>query len=166
MDLLNGASIGRVVLSLNCIPVALPVNLVVLDGDVVFATDRGSKLDAAVQGNVVSVQVDDIDRIYHTGWSVLVTGVAELLSDPRDVERARRLPLQPWAPGPHPFYVRVPSTVVSGRRITLGPQTMKMAVEVEVAVLGPEGSGQFEWQGDELLADSGNPGQALDQHGA
>jgi hypothetical protein len=89
----------------------------VLDGDVVFATDKGSKLDAAVQGTVVSVEVDDIDRIYHTGWSVLVTGVAELLTDPRDIERAHHLPIQPWAPGPHQFFVRVPSTLVSGRQI-------------------------------------------------
>jgi nitroimidazol reductase NimA-like FMN-containing flavoprotein (pyridoxamine 5'-phosphate oxidase superfamily) len=121
MDLLSRAGIGRVVLSLDCIPVALPVNVAVLDEDVVFATDAGSKLDAAAQGNVVSVQVDDIDRVYHTGWSVLVTGVAELLTEPRDVDRARRLPLQPWAPGPHLYFVRVPSTVVSGRRITWTP---------------------------------------------
>jgi hypothetical protein len=89
----------------------------------VFATDEGSKLDAAVQGAVVSVEVDDVDRLYHTGWSVLVTGVAELLTDPEDIERVRRLPLQPWAPGPHLFLVRVPSTVVSGRRIACGPVT-------------------------------------------
>jgi len=87
---------------------------------VVFATDTGSKLDAAVEGRMVSVEVDDIDRIYHTGWSVLVTGLAELLTDPRDIERAHHLPLGPWAPGPHRFFVRVPSTVVSGRRIAWG----------------------------------------------
>ena len=118
LELLDRAAIGRVVFSVRSIPVALPVNLCVLDGDVVFATDEGSKLDAAVQGTLVSVEIDGADRIYHTGWSVLVTGVAELLTDPRDLERARHLPLQPWAPGPHPYLVRVPATVVSGRRIT------------------------------------------------
>ncbi len=117
LNLLDHARIGRVVLSVKCIPVALPVNVCVIDGDVVFATDVGSKLDAAVHGTVVSVEFDDIDRIYHTGWSVLVTGVAEVLTDPEDIARARRLPIQPWAPGPHLFFVRVPSTVVSGRRI-------------------------------------------------
>ena len=111
------------VLNVRCVPVAVPVNVSVLDGDVVFATDKGSKLDAAVQGRVVSVEVDDIDRLYHTGWSVLVTGVAQLLTDPEDIEGVRRLPLQPWAPGPHIFLVRVPSTVVSGRRIVWEPVT-------------------------------------------
>jgi nitroimidazol reductase NimA-like FMN-containing flavoprotein (pyridoxamine 5'-phosphate oxidase superfamily) len=120
LELLERAGIGRVVLSVKCIPVALPVNVCVLDGDVVFATDEGSKFDAAARGTVVSVEVDDVDRIYHTGWSVLVTGVAELLTDPQEIERVRHLPIQPWAPGSHRFFVRVPSTVVSGRRIAWG----------------------------------------------
>ncbi len=120
LTLLDRAGIGRVVHSEKGIPVALPVNLCVYDGDVVFATDEGSKLDAAVHGTVVSVEVDDIDRIYHTGWSVLVTGIAELIAEPHDLEWVGHLPLQPWAPGPHRFLVRVPSTVVSGRRIRRG----------------------------------------------
>src|SRR5579863_1151948 len=120
LAMLERAGFGRVVLSVKCIPVALPVNVCVLDGDVVFATGKGAKFDAALHGMVVSVEVDDIDRIYHTGWSVLVTGIAELLTDPGDIDKARHMPLQPWAPGPHPFFVRVPSTVVSGRRIAWG----------------------------------------------
>jgi nitroimidazol reductase NimA-like FMN-containing flavoprotein (pyridoxamine 5'-phosphate oxidase superfamily) len=123
LEFFHRAGIGRVVLSVKCIPVALPVNVCLVDGDVVFATDEGSKLNAAMRGTVVSVEVDDIDRIYHTGWSVLVTGVAELLTDPEDIARVRHLPVQPWAPGPHPFFVRVPSTVVTGRRIEWGPST-------------------------------------------
>jgi nitroimidazol reductase NimA-like FMN-containing flavoprotein (pyridoxamine 5'-phosphate oxidase superfamily) len=117
---MEGCAIGRVVLSVECIPVALPVNMALFEGDVVFATNEGAKLDAAVHGNVVSVEVDDFDRMYHTGWSVLVTGVAELITDPRDIERIHRLPLQPWAPGSDHYFVRVPSTMVTGRRIAWG----------------------------------------------
>ena len=128
LELLGRAGIGRVVLSVKGIPVALPVNVSVIDGDVVFATDRGSKFEAAVLGTVVSVEVDEIDRTYHTGWSVLVTGIAELLTDPMDIDRVRRMPLQPWAPGPHRFLVRVTSTLVTGRRIAWepvkGPETV------------------------------------------
>lgn len=120
LELLGHAGVGRVVLSVHGLPVAVPVNVSVLDGDVVFATDKGSKLDAAVRGQVVSVEADGVDGLYHTGWSVLVTGVAQLVTEARDVERAARLPLGAWAPGPHSFLVRVPSTVVSGRRISWG----------------------------------------------
>lgn len=121
LHFMQGCAIGRVVLSVECIPVALPVNMALFEGDVVFATNEGAKLDAALHGNVVSVEVDDFDRMYHTGWSVLVTGVAELITDPRDIERIHRLPLQPWAPGSDLYFVRVPSTMVTGRRIAWGP---------------------------------------------
>ncbi|HXQ43504.1 MAG TPA: pyridoxamine 5'-phosphate oxidase family protein [Acidimicrobiales bacterium] len=117
LALLRGARIARVVLSIDCIPVALPVNVSVLDEDVIFCTDRGSKLTAAVEGQVVSVEADDADLMYRTGWSVLVTGIAQLVTEPADREWACSH-LLPWAPGPHPFLVKVPSTLISGRRLT------------------------------------------------
>ncbi len=117
LALLRRSRIGRVVLSVNCIPVALPVNVSVLDDDVVFFTAAGSKLDAAVHGQVVSVEVDDIDSTYDTGWSVLLTGIARLVTDSADIETVRPR-LRAWAPGPHPFLVRVPATLISGRRLT------------------------------------------------
>ena len=116
MELLGGARIARVVLSIKCLPIALPVNISVLGGDVIFSTDSGSKLTAAVEGQVVSVEADDIDLTYRTGWSVLVTGKAQLVTKPVDIEWASSR-LQAWAPGPHPFLVRVPSTLISGRRL-------------------------------------------------
>ncbi len=116
LRLLRNAPIGRVVLSMKCLPVALPVNICLLQDSVAFATDQGSKLDAAVTGQVVSVEVDDIDTFYRTGWSVLVTGVADLVSDRHEFEEVNAR-LHPWAPGPHPFFVRIPTTLVSGRRL-------------------------------------------------
>ena len=117
LELLRRAHIARVVLSIKCIPVALPVNAAIEDEGVIFSTDRGSKLTAAVEGQVVSVEADDIDLIYRTGWSVLVTGKAQLVSDAAEIEKASAR-LSAWAPGPHPFLVRVPLTLISGRRLT------------------------------------------------
>jgi nitroimidazol reductase NimA-like FMN-containing flavoprotein (pyridoxamine 5'-phosphate oxidase superfamily) len=116
LELLGNARIARVVLSIKCLPVALPVNVSLLDEDVIFSTDSGSKLTAAVEGQVVSVEADDIDLMYRTGWSVLVTGRAQLVTAPTEIEWASSR-LQAWAPGPHPFLVRVPSTLISGRRL-------------------------------------------------
>ncbi len=117
LELLRRCRIGRVVLSVDCIPVALPVNMSVLDDDIFFFTAAGSKLDAAVHGQVVSVEVDEVDPTYDTGWSVLVTGVAQLVEDSEEIERVRPH-LRAWAPGPHPFLVRVPSELISGRRLS------------------------------------------------
>ncbi len=119
LDLLGRATIGRVVLSVDCIPVAVPVNFSLVDGDAVFATDVGSKLDAAIRGHVVSVEADHVDGLYHTGWSVLLTGVAQVITDPETIKRTR-CSVRAWAPGNHPFLVRVPSTLISGRRLTWG----------------------------------------------
>ncbi|HEY7946022.1 MAG TPA: pyridoxamine 5'-phosphate oxidase family protein [Acidimicrobiales bacterium] len=119
LGLLERVSVGRVVLSVNCLPIALPVNVALCGDNVVFSTDMGSKYDAAVEGHVISVEADDIDLIYRTGWSVLMTGVAQLVTDPVEIEWARAR-LQPWAPGPHRFFVKVPSTLISGRRLVWG----------------------------------------------
>jgi len=117
LELLRTARIGRVVLSVDCLPVALPVNLAVSGDDVVFSTNVGVKTDAAVAGRVVSVEIDDIDAIYHTGWSVLATGVARVVTDEAEIA-ALASRLRPWAAGPHPFLIKVPSTLISGRRLT------------------------------------------------
>ena len=116
LELFGRAPIARVVLSIKCLPVALPVNVALMGEDVIFSTDSGSKLTAAVEGQVVSVEADDVDFMYRTGWSVLITGVAELVSEPMAVEWARSR-LRAWAPGSHPFLVKVPSTLISGRRL-------------------------------------------------
>ena len=116
LELLQHVSMGRVVLSVDCIPVALPVNLCLLGEDIMFLTDAGSKLDAAVRASVVTVEVDDIDPVYRTGWSVLVTGRAEIVGD-AVAQAAADTHLMPWAPGPHPYLIRVPSTLISGRQI-------------------------------------------------
>jgi uncharacterized protein len=108
-----------VVLSVECLPVALPVNVAMLGEDVIFQTDGGSKLAAATEGQVVSVEADDIDFTYCTGWSVLVTGRAQIVTKPTDIEWAKSR-VRAWAPGPHPFLVRVPSTTISGRRLAWG----------------------------------------------
>lgn len=112
-----GEGIGRVVLNAKRIPVAFPVNLAVLDEDVVFVTDPGTKLSAAMRGDVVTVEADHVDRMYHTGWSVLVTGMAELVTDPELRKSALRALGSSWVAKRKPTVVRVLATLVSGRRI-------------------------------------------------
>src|SRR4051812_18787454 len=87
LRLLGRASIGRIGIHWNALPTVLPVTFA-LDGDsVVFRTGDGSKLAAAVAGAVVAFEADDIDPIYHEGWSVVVTGVAQRVTDPVDLAR-------------------------------------------------------------------------------
>jgi len=120
--LLAERSIGRVGISVGALPVVLPVNYALLDGDVVVRTGEGTKLDAALAGAVVAFEVDQVDPIYHQGWSVLLQGRATVIADPDDIDRARRLPLRAWAPGARDRYIRIPIEIISGRRIGVVPR--------------------------------------------
>ena len=80
----------------------------------------GTKLDAATQNAVVAFEVDDIDAIAHTGWGVVVRGVARELTDPDELAEAQRPPLARWAPGEDHRVVAISPEIVSGRRIVPG----------------------------------------------
>ena len=120
-DLLRRATIGRVAVTIGAVPAVFPVNFGVLeDGLVVFRTGTGTKLDAAMRNAVIAFEVDEVDPMYHEGWSVLVVGRADELRDPEQIERARGLPLATWAPGSRDHLVGLRPDFVSGRRIVHG----------------------------------------------
>jgi uncharacterized protein len=115
-DLLAHHSVGRVAVTVGGLPAVFPVNYVIVDGDIVFKTGEGTKLAAALRHAVVAFQVDEIDRLYHEGWSVLAVGTAEVVTDPDDLD-PDQLPLAPWAGGTRSHVVRIRPELVSGRRI-------------------------------------------------
>ena len=115
--LLSGESLGRVAVVDDQGPIVFPVNFVLDRHMVVFRTDEGTKLDAAVRGSRVAFEIDGTDAAAQTGWSVVVRGEAIEVTDPVEVARLRRLPLSPWAPGVKNHYVRILPTKLTGRRI-------------------------------------------------
>jgi uncharacterized protein len=116
--LLTDKPVGRVAFWGPDGPQVLPVNHAVVDGDVVFRVAAHSEMAQALNGSAVAFEVDDIDDITQSGWSVLVVGSSEYVEDPDTMtERSgRRLP-DPWAPGLRTLVVRVVTHRVSGRRI-------------------------------------------------
>jgi uncharacterized protein len=117
LRLLSNQAICRVVFSSDGIPLALPVNSVVHEGDVFFCSAPGGKLETAILHSVMTVEADHWNPIDHTGWSVIVTGRSEMVTD-GGLALTIRSKLEAWAPGPHDHVVRVRSTYVSGRRLT------------------------------------------------
>lgn len=118
MDLLRSRGVGRIAVTFpGAAPLVVPVNYV-LDGDVVmFRSAPGSKL-TAMAGRPISFQLDEIDPVHHTGWSVLIRG--------RGYEATRweteHLELETWAPGDKSHWVRVVPDAISGRRIEIADQ--------------------------------------------
>jgi len=119
-ELLARETFGRVALTLGSIPVVLPVNYHFVDGAIHFRTGEGAKLKAASQNAVVAFQVDQVDPIYHAGWSVLAVGEARVLEDATTMSWASHLPLRAWAPGVRDRFVRIVPEFISGRRIIPG----------------------------------------------
>lgn len=119
MSLLHTSPVGRIGLSIDALPVVLPVNFVVDDeGDrLILRTNEGAKYRAAIDGAVLAFEADDFDRVSHTGWSVLVQGSSTLLGDPAEIEHLHDLPLRPWANPTTDYWVALSADLVSGRRV-------------------------------------------------
>lgn len=124
---LGSVPIGRLGLSVDALPVVVPVNFVLAAPPgtespvVVVRSANGSKLAAAQERSVVAFEIDGYDPFGHTGWSVLVQGVTRVLEgDDRDW--AERLPLAPWAIPDASSFIALDTDVVQGRRFGIGPQ--------------------------------------------
>jgi nitroimidazol reductase NimA-like FMN-containing flavoprotein (pyridoxamine 5'-phosphate oxidase superfamily) len=118
LALLSTASVGRIAVTRDALPVILPVNYVVDGTSLVIRTKDGAILRAARAGGaVVAFEVDDLDERTMTGWSVLVTGTLREVTAVSAVLRAEQLPLAPWAGGERRHFVRITPGLLSGRRI-------------------------------------------------
>jgi nitroimidazol reductase NimA-like FMN-containing flavoprotein (pyridoxamine 5'-phosphate oxidase superfamily) len=117
--LLAREHLGRVAVVDDRGPIVFPVNFVFDRHMVVLRTDEGTKLDAAIKGSRVAFEIDGTDPATRTGWSVVVRGEAVEVTDPAELARLRKLPLDPWAPGVKAHYVRILPAALTGRRISV-----------------------------------------------
>jgi hypothetical protein len=85
----------------------------------VFRTALGTKLHRATANAVVAFEADDHSAGHQLfGWSVLVLGVAQRITDPFLLMPARALALRSWAcDSDRDAYLRLEPAMVSGRRV-------------------------------------------------
>ena len=115
--LLGSVPVGRLAFFADGEMVILPVNHVIDGQHPVFRTARGSKLSAAEGQGLVCFEADHYDEHTRAGWSVVVTGRAELVYEESEVQRLNRHDLHPWVTAvEHPFWIRIRATSVTGRR--------------------------------------------------
>ena len=122
LELLRDNHVGRLAVVVGGRAEIFPVNYV-LDGDApVFRTNSGTKLFGTTQGEV-AFEVDMTHTPTTSGWSVVVHGVAQEVTDvdrPDLRERLQALPLGVWAGGDRPHLVRIAPDEITGRRV--GPE--------------------------------------------
>jgi hypothetical protein len=137
LSLLAGVSMGRIVFTENAMPAVRPASHLVESGVIVVRSHDGSAVvpaagdrivvpaarvpgadpDKALEhGTVVAYEADAIDIDSRLGWSVVVTGTAEPVTDPGDIARyAAALP--PWTAAGEGQLIRVDPGIVTGYRL-------------------------------------------------
>lgn len=117
LALLAANSLGRIaVVGDGGRPLIFPVNFALDDEAIVLRTDPGTKLRRATNA-WVAFECDGVDGLYHTGWSVLASGIAEEVNNAAEIADLGRLPLALWAPRPKSTWLRIRPRVLTGRRI-------------------------------------------------
>jgi uncharacterized protein len=123
LRLLAATGVGRIVVSVTewDHPVIRPVNYVFDESSqaVLIRSDLGSKLHALLRSAKAAFEIDGTDPAGRVGWSVIIVGVTEEITNPVEMRRIERLGLEPWAPGHKGHWIRIRANTVSGRRITL-----------------------------------------------
>lgn len=120
LRLLVRTGFGRVAVNTGSeVPVIRPVNYVFDEASqsIIFRTAYGSKFQAMLNSARAAFEIDGVDPATETGWSVIVVGVTERVTNPVELRRLESLGLEPWAPGSKPHWVRVRAGTISGRRI-------------------------------------------------
>jgi len=113
--LLGAAPIARVLISVRCLPGALPVFLHVAPGRVMLASVEDAVIEAARRGDVLGVQLDGAENDGSI-WSVQVTGssrLGEVASLPAAGKSDRLLEAIEGGA----TMVEIPMTVIHGERI-------------------------------------------------
>jgi nitroimidazol reductase NimA-like FMN-containing flavoprotein (pyridoxamine 5'-phosphate oxidase superfamily) len=110
-------NLGRIGYVVDGVPVIVPVSYAVDGESVLFVTARGSKLSWLSNHTRVAFQVDHGHPLDESGWSVLVHGAAQEVTDSAELELLRRGPLHSWAVASGEHWVRISLDEVSGRRL-------------------------------------------------
>ncbi|MFF2993266.1 pyridoxamine 5'-phosphate oxidase family protein [Streptomyces sp. NPDC057950] len=119
--LLVRAPVGRIVHTRHALPAVLPVTFC-LDADsaVLLRTAAGSDLARSVDGVVVAFEADEVDARARSGWSVVVTGRATVVTDPAEHGRLSRTGPRSWVATPRDVFIRIEPELVTGRELVGG----------------------------------------------
>lgn len=121
LELLRGEVVGRIGIVEGTAPLVLPINYALHDDQVVFRTGPGSKLVAS-HGSSACFEIDGFDPPTRSGWSVVVRGRLEEVTD-ADRSLLDQLAdlADPWLGAGRPNVVRLIPSVISGRRVPPRP---------------------------------------------
>jgi hypothetical protein len=124
LELLATVSVGRVAWSDSDQILVFPLNFALDDLDVVFATSSRSILAEVASRGTLSFQADDYEPAIGTGWTVLVSGPANIVTEPEETNRLRQL-VTPWRSADDLGLVRLRCERIAGRRLPEHPAVIE-----------------------------------------
>lgn len=117
LRLIDLGGVGRLAIRTDGPPEIRPVNFLRQGDALIVRTGNGSIFSAAERAETAAFEIDGIDPLEHTGWSVVVTGkLRALATHPELLD----LPLRPWASGTKDQFVTLTLERVSGLQIPPG----------------------------------------------
>ncbi|MFE2531399.1 pyridoxamine 5'-phosphate oxidase family protein [Streptomyces sp. NPDC059371] len=118
LRLLAKVPVGRVVYTRQALPAVLPVNFCLdTDDSVLLRTSSDSELVRAIDRVVVAFEADEFDAETRSGWSVVVTGRATVVTDRAEHERLAQVGPASWMPLRSAVFVSIESEMVTGREL-------------------------------------------------
>jgi uncharacterized protein len=126
LSLLGSTPVGRVAVTEQALPAVVPVNFVLHGNAVVFRTRSDDLLARACNDTVVAFEIDEVQANGRVGWSVLVVGMAEVLSGSRAV-RANQLNLATAAGDGNDIFVSITIGRLTGRTAGTAPTIGRQA---------------------------------------
>jgi nitroimidazol reductase NimA-like FMN-containing flavoprotein (pyridoxamine 5'-phosphate oxidase superfamily) len=118
LALLGQHQVGRIAWQAVDAQQILPITYTVFEGRVYFRTSAYSILSDLLLPTVVALEVDELDPMTRTGWSVVVHGRTQAVAEPDGVTRRWAIDPLPWAPGGRHLFVEITPTEVTGRMLS------------------------------------------------
>ncbi|MCW7945072.1 pyridoxamine 5'-phosphate oxidase [Streptomyces hygroscopicus] len=121
LRLMTKVPVGRVIHTRHALPAVLPLTFRLdYDGSVLLCTPAASELVRAIEGSVVAFEADEVDAAARSGWSVVVTGPAAVVTDPAERDRLARTGPPSWVPSSEEVFVRIDPELVTGHELVGG----------------------------------------------
>lgn len=122
LTLLRGTTLGRIAFTAGEFPVVVPVNYRFADGAenewwLALRTRVGNVIDQAPMH--VAFEIDGVDAVARTGWSVLVRGKLHHV-DPSP-GTSSLVDSEPWLDRDRDAWLLIEPVLVSGRRLRAAP---------------------------------------------
>jgi nitroimidazol reductase NimA-like FMN-containing flavoprotein (pyridoxamine 5'-phosphate oxidase superfamily) len=126
LRLISPGGVGRLAFVGQYDLTVLPVNYRMVDGTILFRTDRDSPTDRDLRTGIkhaeykVAFEIDHLDGATREGWSVLLQGSAHHIDAEDEQAAAEAAGVDPWAGGDKSHFIRITPVRVTGRRIRAG----------------------------------------------